>query len=298
MFSDDQIAALTRFEESLYGENPCFEMRDIVDVDFWVNRIVTLPSLRPFLLDETVSLCEKYCNIPLFREEFTKNSVYDCPVLVHRLFKRGVLSFQEIEAFFCQKYLFLIYYYFRNEIKDFPSFIKHYQVPIYIEETFLKLEDEFDLMMEYGFSPSSIEYCLKYDDVSSLHKFLISAKHEEELRWSPFEWSNKPSSLDYLSFSGYFGSVSCFKQLLLNGYSISDSVRSNVVCGGNTDLFHICFAEISNLNRFLFDATKYCRLPFIGFLEEKGCDLNSRIEDTKLFVMEKPFYIMLQYILI
>jgi len=36
------------FEESLYGDDVCFNPVDIENVDFWVEKIVKLPIFRPF----------------------------------------------------------------------------------------------------------------------------------------------------------------------------------------------------------------------------------------------------------
>ena len=83
--------------------------------------------------------------------------------------------------------------------------------------------------------PSSIECILKYDVIDDLVGFNIS---KGEAKWSLFEWSMKPQHLDLLSFSVFFGSIKCFKHLLMNGFEINDKVISMVVRGGCLDIFH------------------------------------------------------------
>jgi len=92
-------------------------------------------------------------------------------------------------------------------------------------------------MIEYGYLPSSIEYHLKYDAIDS---FINMYDLIPKAKWSPFEWSNKPEYLDLLSFARFFGSIKCFKHLLMKGFEIKENVLSMVVCSGCFDLFHLC----------------------------------------------------------
>ena len=62
-------------------------------------------------------------------------------------------------------------------------------------------------MIEYGFVPSSIEYCLKYDAIDEFTDFNITNQEAK--------WNKKPKYLDLLSFSGYFGSIKCFKHIIM-----------------------------------------------------------------------------------
>ena len=132
---------------------------------------------------------------------------------------------------------FLLSYYFWKEIEDFGSFIKSKYKPGGFEETFFENANDIDQLIEYGFLPSSIEYCLKYDVIDSL---LNMDDLNPKAKWSLFEWSNKPEYLDLLSFAGFFGSIKCFKHLLMKGLEIKENVLSMVVCGGCFDLFHLC----------------------------------------------------------
>jgi len=255
------------FERFLFGDgNEIF----IDNMEFCVDRIVILPKIRPHQLDKAVRLSIVYCQIADFQQKLLKKS-NECPVLIYQLYKRGVFVFEEIEPFLCLRDTFLLCYYFRKEIKDFDSFIKNKPKPYDIDESFLDNEDEIDKLIEYGNLPSSIEYCLKYDVFDDLAVF---DKLNQEAKWSPFEWSYKPKYRDFLSFAGFFGSIKCFKHLLMNGFEINKNVLSMVVCSGCLDIFHLGqqFSSIECLCK----ASEFFHLPLVFFMIENGSDLNTK----------------------
>jgi len=267
---------LLLFEQNLY-EDECIKMPpDINDVEFLVDRITQLPSLRPLILERAVAFCQKYMKNPLFHTLFLNKSLKRCPVLLHRVFVIGGFKFEEIvdELRDC----FIGCYYFRKEIDDFGQFLENVSKPFFFDMSFLEKEEEIDLMILYGFIPNSVEYCLKYDDVDSFRGLLNGILQSKKfgIKWSPFEWSRKPSSFDYLSFAGFYGSINCFRLLLMNGYTIFDHTRSLVVCCGNSDLFHICNEGFTSFSSHLLIASEYNRLSIIRYLIDQGTDLNAQ----------------------
>jgi len=264
------------FEKYLYGEQvDC--TYEIVDIDFWVGRIYIFPMLRPFELEKCFRLCVEYCKNSEFREKLLEKCNF-CIVLIHRLYKRGIYSFYEIEPFLRNEDSLILSYYFRSEISDFESFIRNKSHCFDFDESFLENLQFIDDLIEYGFHQSSLEYCLKYDDVDSFRNFNIL--NQTLCKWSPFEWSLKPESLDLLSFSGFFGSINCFKHLLMNGYEIDDKVRSLVVCSGSIDLFHLCNEGMFFSTECLFEACSHCQLSILNFLYENQACLNAKKEEN------------------
>ena len=158
-----------------------------------------------------------------------------CPVLLFRLYKKGIYSFFEVEQVLDNKECFLLCYYFKKEIKDFDTMILSFTKPSNYNPKDFESNEGIDQMIEFGFIPSTVEYCLKYDDIFEFKKHFGGPNNylESKAHWSLFEWGQKPPSLDHLTFSGVYGSIKCFKHLLLNGYCITDMVRSAVVCSGN-----------------------------------------------------------------
>lgn len=256
------------FEKYLFGDNG---EANTNDEDFIVDRIIMLPRFRPLHLDTAIELGVQYCKNPVILHKLLAKTL-ECPVLIYKLYKRGLFQFNEINHFFKQIHSFILGYYFRREIKDFDSFIKYQVKPSDIDFSFFEDENCIDQLIDYGFFPSSIEYCIKYDDIDVLRHHDIS--NYKEAKWSPFEWSCKPLSFDLLSFSGFYGSLKCFKQLLMNGSQISADFVTSVYCSGSLDLFQYCIDHkpISPLN--ICKAAEFCQLSLLVFCYENAVDLN------------------------
>jgi len=273
------------FERFLFGEGN--EIR-INDIEFCVDRIIELPKIRPHNLERAVRLSIEYCKLADFRRKLLEKS-NECPILIFQLYKRGVLVFGEIEPFSRNGNTFLLYYYFRKEIEDFYSFIKNKSKPYGIDESFFENENDMDQLIEYGFLPSSIEYCLKYDVIDSL----LNMDFNQKAKWSPFEWSNKPEYLDLLSFSGFFGSIKCFKHLLMKGLEIKENVLSMVVCGGCFDLFHICQGQDFLTPILVCKVSEFFHLPLLDFMVENGADIISKDKNVEFLYLIRLLFIML-----
>jgi len=266
------------FEEFLFGEGN--EIR-INDMEFCVDRIVMLPKIRPHQLKKAVNLSIEYCQIADFRQKLLEKS-YECPVLIYQLYKRCILVFEEIEPFLKNDYTFLLCYYFRKEIKDFDNFILRKNKPNGLEQSFFKNTSDIDQLIENGYLKSSIEYCLKYDVIEDLAVF---DNLNQKARWSPFEWSYEPKNLDLLSFAGFFGSIKCFKYLLMKGLEINKNVLSMVVCGGCFDLFHMCQGLQSVTSHLVCRASEFFHLPLLVFMSENGAEINSKTCDVEFLYL-------------
>jgi len=271
------------FENSLLGENPTYIVYDIADYEFWIDRLVKLPSIRPFILERVVDLIVEYCNNEVFRVKFLKEAIDNCPVLTYHLFKKGIYDFDEIKSLLDQGIGSKSIYYYYKEIKNFEEYLKKQQIPFRFEEAILQDMGSLDTLITYGYLPSTAEYCMKYDDYESFISILTKKvnSYEENAKWSPFEWSKKPEALDYLSFSGFFGSIHCFKHLLVNGYKLNDITSSIVVCSGNTDLFHLCNRENNEFSYHFLLSSSFAHMPILRFLFEKGGPVNMRNDDLE-----------------
>ena len=274
------------FERFLFGDG-----NEIVidDMEFCVDRIVKLPKIRPHKLETAVELSIKYSILADFRLKLLEKST-ECPVLIYQLNKRGILVFEEIKPYLYGTDSFLLSFYFRKEIKDFKSFIesnyKHYD----FDESFFMNENDIDQQIEYGFLPSSIEYCLKYDVIDDL---VVFDNLNQKAKWSPFEWSYKAEYLDYISFAGFFGSIKCFKHLLLKGFGINESVLLMVVCSGCLDLFHLCQGQHIITTEIVCKASEFCHLSLLVFMKENGADINAKTPRLEFLNLIGLLFIML-----
>ena len=249
----------------------------IDDMDFCLDRIVMLPKIRPHQLEKAVRLSDEFSKFADFRRKLLEKST-ECPVLIHQLHKRGVMVFEEIEPFLSNRDTFLLCNYFRKKINNFESFIKSKSKPYGIDESFFENENDIDQLIEYGYMQSSIEYFLKYDAIDDFNVF---NNLNQEARWSPFEWSIKPEYLDLLSFAGFFGSIKCFKYLLMKGFEINKNVLSMVACGGCFDLFHICQGQQSIAPNLVCRTSEFFHLPLLVFIIENGFNINSECKDNQ-----------------
>jgi len=267
-----------QIENFLYSES--FEKEFKPDnISFFIEKVIQLPSLRPFLLEKACRLCIDYCMGIEFRQLFLTKSTQSCPVIVYRLFRSGILVFDEIIPYLENKNSYILSFYFRDQIQDFSRFVLNKFKPGCYDESYFSNESDINGMINYGFIPSSIEYCLKYDDIEAL--LSKNCNKHDSLKWSPFEWSQKPKALDFLSVSGYFGSIRCFKHLMMNGFVINDVVISHIVCNGNGDLFHLCTGE-SCFSNLICGPAEFNQIPLLEYMIERGYDLN--YEDNQGYI--------------
>ena len=253
----------------LFGEEQEIIIYDIRDLDYLVERLVSFPSFRPLNLGKSVDICVMYLDNAEFRKKFIEDSIERCPVLLYKLYKLNYFSFLEIddELGKCKNQLSQIY--FRN-IGDCAFDDKIHDILIAYDQK------DINSMMDYGFIPSSIEYCLKYDDIGEFRNIISQSNHFDNIfpHWSLFEWSRRPDSHDLLSFSGFFGSIKCFKQLLMFNFSISHEVQSLVVCSGSLELFHMVNRGCNHFSDHLCLASEFCQMKFIQYFIEEGISIN------------------------
>jgi len=246
----------------------------INDIEFAVNHLVMLPKIRPHKIGKAVLLSLELCQNADFRQKMLEKS-NECPFLIYQLYKRCVFLFEEIETFLKRRDSFLLCYYFRKEIDDFEGFIKKKNKPDDFDEFLLDKSSYIDLLIEHGFIPGSTEFCLKYDDIDDLQRpFLLN----KQAKWSPFEWSFRPKHLELLCFSGFFGSIKCFKHLLMNGFQINEKVISMIVCSGCLDLFHLSRGQDFLSYEHACMASKFCHLSLLDFILDHCSSINSKTD--------------------
>ena len=282
------------FEEFLYGDGKKTVMNDM---EFCVDRIIMLPKIRPLQLEKAMKVSTEYCQIVDFRRRILEKS-NECPVLVYQLYKRGIFVFEEIQPLLRPRNTFLLCYYYRKEINDFESFIQTKDKPYDFDELCLENTNDIDKLVEYGFLPSSIEFCLKYDVIDDL---VVFDNLDIETKWSPFEWSVKPQYLDLLSFTGFFGSIKCFKHLIMKGFEIKDEVLSMVICSGCLDLFHLCQGQQLFTPESFFKVSEFCHLTLLVFKLDNGAciNANNKYGDTPLhFLLRMDILVLLNVLLI
>jgi len=264
------------FEKYLFGNG-----NEIVisDMEFCVDRIIKLPKIRPLELEKAVRLCIEYSKFADFRQKILEK-INECPVLIYQMHMRGIFAFEEIKPYLKDSDAFLLCIYFRREINDFSNFIKSKYEPSGFDSKILKNERDIDQLINYGYLQSSIEYCIKYDLIDELKNIGPLYKNA---KWSLFEWSYKPESLDLLSFAGFFGSIKCFSFLFEEKFEINENLLSMVVCSGCFDIFHKCQVNQFVKPKHICQASEFCHIPLLDFILKNEANIKE-IGDIVLFL--------------
>jgi len=116
---------------------------------------------------------------------------------------------------------------------------------------------------------------LKYDLFEEIESLMMSNPNKKKCKWSLFEWSQEPNSLDFLSFSGFFVSLKCFRLLLLSGFVMNDEVACHVICSGSLELYNLVSSfNISSIT-FLHEASRFAHLSLVEYLMNQKGGINS-----------------------
>jgi len=272
-------------EKMLYGDSPDFGYREIMRKDFLVDLFGLYPKLRPHYIASFVSFCSYYLTEDSFRKIILRKTFAVCPTLIHRLYKMNFFSDDEIkECLMMHKRKFLYLYYMNDIVCDYNQFNDdQYSLKYWNEK-------ELGFLITNGFYPSSIELSLKHDRLEDMQNLFIKRPEITNCIWSPFEWSKEPSSLDYLSFSGFFGSIKCFRFLLLSNFLINEQVICNAVCGGSIEILNQLIDLNFGFNSFINEASCFHHLHLIEFMNKNGANID--LKNKKGF---SPLHYAAQY---
>jgi len=287
------------FEKMIFSDHPDIQYVNNLDEEFIICTLCRIPKFRPFLLSEVVHLAAEYCQSQKFKDQFISDCSLISPVILHRLFKIGVYSFDEILNEMKKPGRYRLAAYFLRQPLDYEDYISNENNPY---KDLPCSFDEISGYVEFGFAPFSIEYALKYDEIEVLQSILSDPSYYniENQSWNLFEWTKKPNNLDALSFSGYFGSIKCFKRLLFNNCQINEGVIQCVISGGSNDLFHIVRSSISNPSQCLYYACQHCRYSFIDYFLDQSINLDCADQNnnwTSLMVASKNGHISIAQVL-
>jgi len=271
----DRFKEQIAIEKMLYGDPPAYEYVEIQNEDFLVKIFGMYPKLRPHKLGNFVLFCSNYLKEKSFRKIVLEKVFTVCPTLIQRLYHKESFDLDEIrESLELHQSMFL-YLFFKNEIElDYSGF------PDYQCSLELLNETELDSIIEFGFRKTSMEFCLKYDHFEEFDSKMMINPNKRECQWSPFEWAEKPKSLDFLSFSGFFGSLKCFRALLLAGFGINELVVCSVVFSGSEELFQYVSDQNSDDLNCLCIASSYCYLRVVEYLVNKKTSIRAKNKDA------------------
>jgi len=194
--------------------------------------------------------------------------------LIHHVFKAGGYSIGEILTEIYQIRLKLPVLYFAELFSDINSVIesfKHYDDSRIGVQHCINDANLLNEYIYYGFAKTSLEFILKYDDIQRLHQYSeIGSLKGVIPKFSIFEWAikpvNEPYELSLLSFSAFFGSINCFKFLLVSGLAIQEDTMERAICSGSFDIIHLCMNSYYRIEESINMAQKYCHQSVFEWL--------------------------------
>jgi len=260
-------------EKILFGDSPVFRYIEIQRKDFLLHLFVMFPKLRPHHIDNFSIFCSHYLHEESFRKNVLKRVFVVCPTLIQRLYQTKCFTKNEIrESLLFHQNMFL-YLFFKKEIElDGFNFVHNQYSKEYWNEK------ELASLIQFGFLKSSIEFCLKYDRYEEMESMMANNPGIKECKWSPFEWSVEPKSLDFLSFSGIFGSLKCFRVLLLSGFVLNEQHGFEVASSGSLEQFKLVSDHLIICSTFLHEASKFFHLSVVEYLVNQKADINAKDE--------------------
>jgi len=229
-------------QEKIFGYNE--DKIESGDCDWIAYNLVRFARIRPFDLDYLTKLCLKYGTDSSFDAEIQKyilkRGLVKCPKIIHCLYCKGLFSFEDIKRELEKSNNFMPYFYFFNHFDNLRTQIERFWKYSECRSNFKLLEtqgsDFFYQLIKYGCPVDSIQYYLKYDDVDGLSRIVSNPgfNHNSPIKFSSFEWAYSRIKLNSLGFAAYFGSIKCFKKLIMDSCSVIVPITRNL------EILHIC----------------------------------------------------------
>ena len=137
-------------------------------------------------------------------------------------------------------------------------------------------------LIKHGFSKGSLGYSLKYDDLNGLKDLYNDSKTviDSLVSWTNFEWSYYPKNPTSLIVSAHFGSIKCFKFLILNKAKISPSVVPQAIYSGWFELIHINQEYFNSNFKWLKFASEFFQERIFDWIVENGIVIHNVMSST------------------
>lgn len=279
---------MTHHEYSEISIEKCIELqnnlynKDLIDFEFssypmdmLAHELSLLPILRPFCINSVVDICKRILKSDcqdMFSYYIIRYSLMFCPHILRKLSLSGSIDIKTIlERLYERANLF--------QAMFFLEFFEFGRLFTFFDEHNIRNEDYFvhqntsfvKEIIEYGFPSNSIEFLIKYDLANEIMVSISQPSFSKASisKWSPFEWSQRPKSLNLLSICAHFGSAKCFRLLLVNGFSIDTHTINEAVFSGDYDIFWMCTQhhQFGIDTHISFDCF---RTDFMDYLVSKG----------------------------
>jgi len=256
------------------------------------NEICYIPAIRPFLIDKICDFCIELS--PKLGNDFKKcmkiSLQFHCIPLMFRLMNKGYFTIDEIASDLIKSGSIRILVF----VPAFETSGIDASFQIHNDYSHLKLNDNKCIkeVSEYGWEKESIGWMIKYDDEDMLLQKSSSPSFnwKEKIVWSPFEWSFQPFSKQILAVAAHFGSLKCFKQILLHIDQISQPIFLSSISGGNNEIIHICSSSINDSFGIYSASLQYRRYELFDWLISKYPQFNMNSPECIFLMNLRAFF--------
>lgn len=225
----------------------------------FVNDLINVVEIREKNIFVYVNLLKKL-NLPT-------NVLMKCAcnsIILRYLYEENLISIDEIKRKQPKSRLFWPELYQLNKT-DFAYSMQHDYESFSANKWLLYKEILHDIYMK-----GTIQYSLFNDDTDLLSYF--SANHlfdaNAKIHTSSFVGKLRNTQLSYISFAALYGSVKCFKQLILYGAKVTEETIKCAIRGGNLEVLRVSLQYQSkyDANICLETAVEYERYDIVDFL--------------------------------
>ena len=223
-----------------------------------IDLLISLIQLKPLNIP-------KYIDIILKIIDIYKNNIFDIKELI---FDKSILITPFIIYKLYNNNIYTKNYILNNKfvnnliISYFPEIfpLKFRKALLYnvSEKDFTIIFSNKNLLyekIEFGFFKNSLGYILKYDEINLFQEIDNIYSKKIKINVDVFEFSLKIGIYSLISFSAFFGSLKCFKHLILKNYPISDDTYQNLISSGNIELIYLF-----DLQNYLFNLDRNCKI--------------------------------------
>ena len=256
----------------------------IDDIIFLTSEISLYLKIRSNNLKLLIEIIEYFNNIKEIKKIFLKYlkifCLKKCPILIYHLIKINIFDFKnDILPNKITEISRLVFYPFYLEYSPKKVFFSNKLYFYYKKFNYLINNniEKFEELINYGWAKGSIEYIIKYDEIELFKDFILKNPliSKEKIIWSPFELKKKPINLDYYSLFGIFGSLNCFKYLLINLSENFNFLKYDLISSGNLEMISLYKIEPSqyissliNSNYFKYENLIEYYLQYFNNLNE------------------------------
>jgi hypothetical protein len=223
-------------------------------------------DLRPHqadLLAETISIISHQKQILLDPCKF----IQQLPVLAYKLFESGNFSRSDVLVHSKKSgyFSFLLFPPNVDKFMNDKDLFRESPIPEYFTTQYQQNPTNFPItdLRKHGYEQGTIGYFLKYDDFDGFQTYSTfpNFTFDTQISISPNDLplNVQLENQSFLSISAFYGSIQCFKFLLLNGMKVAAAESESAVRGGHLEIIRLCEQQHGEFRNCLSIAIGYYR---------------------------------------